>query len=138
MLKTKEERIMYYKECWRKRKKELIIVSIIFAIIAIGYVVEGGSLKNGLLIWVIGSWLLATIVSCFSKSGGGISSMIGDFVGGIFSGFAAAAGSPLGIILCVFYMGLVLIKFIILYFMIVFQAIAYPITTIYYFLRSRQ
>ena len=127
-----------YKELWRVRKKQLIIITVIMLVIGV-LVMLDGSILEGILIWILGTWIVGTLVASFSKTGGRASSVIGNFWTGWISGTMAASSG--GSTFWVFLFFIKLIKFmfglVALVAILLFEFIKYPIMTVYYFIKSR-
>ena len=130
---------MDYKYAWKVRKIQLIIINAIFLVIGIITAISDRSLMELFEIWIAGSWFVGTIVANFSKSGDRMSSLLTSFITGMFSGAFAATfgGNPL----FVFVFMIMLFKFmfgmIAICAILCFEFVWYPISSILYFVRSR-
>lgn len=128
-----------YKNAWKVRITQIIVINIIFAVIGIVIGVTDRSIGEAISIWFFGSWMVETFVSAFSKSGDKVStlarSVAGTFISGSFT--AASGGSMLGAFLFVFYFIKALFGLMLISVILVVELFAFPFTTIYYFVRSR-
>lgn len=129
-----------YKSAWKKRLIQIIIVNVIFLALGIYYIVTSGDFITGLGIWFFGSWTLLTIIATFGKSEDKISSLGRNLAVSIFSGIFAATsgGSTLMVFLFVIAIIKAIVGMMVLAVIFVFEYIAFPITTIYYFVKARQ
>lgn len=128
-----------YKSLWDARKKQLITINVIFAIFGIGNAISYGNIMTGLMTWFFGSWIIATLISTFGKTGDKVASVAKSMGASLFSGtFAAASG---GSTLWVFYFIISMIKAtvgaVFILAVLIYEFFAYPISSIYYFVRSR-
>lgn len=131
-----------YKELWRIRKTQLIIVNIIFAIIGLYF----GFYKNYgwqffLFAWLGGSWIAATVISAFTNTEDKISSLARVIGAAIISGILYSLSSGNSILVTVLFawnlakavIGIVAISVI-----LIFNFVIFPFTTVYYFAKSKQ
>ncbi len=128
-----------YAHAWKVRKIQIIVVNIILLLIGIGVAVSDKQPVEGLAIWFFGSWIVGTLISSFSKSGDKISSLALNVVSVMFNGaFAAVTGGPLFIFFFMFAVVKCVIGVIVLGVVLAFEFVAFPITTIYYYIKSRE
>lgn len=128
-----------YKHIWKVRKIQIIVINVIFAAFGIAVAVTDKNLIEGIGIWIFGAWIVETLVSAFSKSGDKMSSLVRNIGASFFSGiFASASG---GSTLWVFFFMISLFKamfgLIAVSAILIVEFVAFPFTTIYYFVKSR-
>lgn len=130
-----------YAHAWKVRKIQLIIVNAVFAALG-GYVaVVDANIMEGALIWLVGSWMIGTLISAFTKSGDRVSALAYTVGAAIFSGMALSlseGGSTLWAIVFTWNAIKAAIGMTILAVILAFEFVIFPITTIYYFVKSRQ
>lgn len=129
-----------YRRAWKVRKIQIIVINVIFAALGIVLAISDKNLAEGVLFWFFGAWIVETLVSAFSKSGDKVSSLAMNIGASLFSGtFAAASG---GSTLWVFFFVIALIKAMfgsaVIAAILIFEFFAFPFTSIYYFVKSRQ
>lgn len=132
--------IIDYMQLWNARKKQLIILNIVFAIIGIGVAISDKNIGEGLAYWILGVWTVGVVLSMFPKNRDRVSNWVFDVLLGAFFGGATAAtgGSILGAALYFWYGCKAVIGLIILGFVILYEYIAFPITSVYYFIKSKE
>ncbi|MDD6657116.1 MAG: hypothetical protein PUE95_07495 [Lachnospiraceae bacterium] len=129
-----------YNRAWKVRRNQIIVVNIIFAALGITVAILDRDFLEGIGLWFLGSWIIETLVSAFSKSGNRVSTLARDVFATFFSGsFAAASG---GGTLWVFFFMFSIIRAmfgtIAITLIIVFEFFAFPFTTIYYYVKSKK
>lgn len=129
-----------YVHAWKVRMIQLIVVNVIFFIIGICTAIGNKDVLNGVMIWILGAWACGTLISSFTKGGDKMSSLakncLSSMVLGIFA--AGSGGSSLWIFLFMFRLIKAMIGLVVVAILLLVEFILYPITTIYYFVRSRQ
>lgn len=131
-----------YRQAWKVRMIQMIVINAIFAVVGMTTAISEGKPLEGLIIWFFGSWIVETLISSFGKTGDKVSTLARSVVvvmfagtGGASSGGVGAAGwAFLFIFACVKAMFAIIAIAVIL----AFEFVAFPITSIYYFIRSRQ
>lgn len=132
---------MFYAHAWKVRKIQLIVVNVIFAVLGAYVGVSDRNIAEGALIWLVGSWMVGTIISAFTKSGDKVSALAYTVGAAVFSGMALSlseGGSALWAIVFTWNAIKASVGMMILAAILVFEFVIFPITTIYYFVKSRQ
>lgn len=137
---SEDKEMVDYRQAWKVRKIQIIVINAIFAVLGIVTVFSDKNLVEGLTLWFFGAWIVETLISAFSKSGDKVSSLARNVGATLFSGtFAAASG---GSTLWVFFFMISMIKAMfgaaVISAILAFEFVAFPFTSIYYFVRSRQ
>ena len=131
---------MFYTHAWKVRKIQLIIVNAIFAVIGAYAGFEDKNLIEGAIIWLVGSWLAGTLIASFTKTGDKVSALAFTVGAAIFSGMAFSMfnGSTFWMIVFTWNMIKAFVGIAIILVILAFEFVIYPITTAYYFAKSRQ
>ena len=132
---------MFYAHAWKVRKIQMIIVNVIFAVLAAYAGVADHNILEGAVIWLFGSWMVSAIVSAFTKTGDKVSALAYTVGAAIFSGMALSlseGGSVFWAIAFTWNAIKASVGMMILAAILVFEFVIFPITTIYYFVKSRQ
>ena len=132
---------MFYAHAWRVRKIQMIIVNVIFAVLGAYAGVVDHNILEGAVIWLFGSWMVSAIVSAFTKTGDKVSALAYTVGAAVFSGMALSlseGGSVFWAIAFTWNAIKASVGMMILAAILVFEFVIFPITTIYYFLKSRQ
>lgn len=129
-----------YRQAWKVRKIQIIVINAIFAALGIVTAISDKNLVEGIALWFFGAWIVETLVSAFSKSGDRVSSLARNIGASLFSGtFAAASG---GSTLWVFFFMISMIKAmfgaVVISAILAFEFVAFPFTSIYYYVQSRK
>ena len=129
-----------YKRAWKVRRNQIIVVNIIFAALGITVAILDRDFIEGIVLWFFGAWVTETLVSAFSKSGNRVSTLARDVFATFFSGsFAAASGGgTLWVFLFVFSMIRAMFGTIAITAILAFEFVAFPFTTIYYYVMSKK
>lgn len=132
---------MDYREAWRVRKIQLIVVNAIFLIIGIGTAIGDKNIAELFPTWILGAWIVGTIVASFSKTGGRLSSMAKNVFSTMIIGTLGAAFEGTGSMFFAVTFMIALIKamvgMVVFFAALAFELILYPISSIYYFAKSR-
>lgn len=132
---------MSYAYAWKVRKIQMIIVNAIFAILGAYVGVADKNLLEGAMIWFFGSWLVETVISAFTKSSGRISALAYTVGAAVFSGVVLSlseGGSVFWAIVFTWNAIKASVGMVILAAILVFEFVVFPITTVYFFVKSRQ
>lgn len=132
---------MFYAHAWKVRKIQLIVINVIFAMLGAYVGVTDRNIAVGMLIWLVGSWMVGTLISAFSKSGDRVSALAYTVGVAVFSGMALSlseGGSVLWAIVLTWNAIKASVGMMILAAILVFEFVIFPITTVYYFVKSRQ
>ena len=132
---------MFYAHAWKVRKIQMIIVNVIFAVLGAYAGVVDHNILEGAVIWLFGSWMVSAIVSAFTKTGDKVSALAYTVGAAVFSGMALSlseCGSVFWAIAFTWNAIKASVGMMILAAILVFEFVIFPITTIYYFLKSRQ
>lgn len=129
-----------YKKAWKVRKIQIIVVNLIFGVISIYGIISGSNVVETLTFWFVGAWLVETMLAAFSKSGDRVSSLALNIGASLFSGvFAATSG---GSVFWVFYFTISIVKaifgLIVISAILAFEFVAFPFTTLNYYLKSKR
>ena len=129
-----------YRQAWKVRKIQIIVINAIFAALGIVTAISDKNLVEGIALWFFGAWIVETLVSAFSKSGDRVSSLARNIGASLFSGtFAAASG---GSTLWVFFFMISMFKAmfgaVVISAILAFEFVAFPFTSIYYYVQSRK
>ena len=132
---------MDYVQAWKARKIQLIIVNIICAIIGVWAGLSYGNIFAGLIMWILGAWVVGTIVASFTKTGDKISTLVFSVGAAFFAGMLGAAfeGRSAELFAIVFLWNFfkACIGLMILGVILCFEFVVFPVTTIVYFVKSR-
>lgn len=132
---------MFYAHAWKVRKIQMIIVNVIFAVLGAYAGVADHNILEGAVIWLFGSWMVSAIVSAFTKTGDKVSALAYTVGAAVFSGMALSlseGGSVFWAIAFTWNAIKASVGMMILAAILVFEFVIFPITTIYYFVKSRQ
>ena len=132
---------MFYAHAWRVRKIQMIIVNVIFAVLGAYVGVADHNILEGAVIWLFGSWMVSALVSAFTKTGDKVSALAYTVGAAVFSGMALSlseGGSVFWAIAFTWNAIKASVGMMILAAILVFEFVIFPITTIYYFVKSRQ
>lgn len=132
---------MFYAHAWKVRKIQLIIVNVIFAMLGAYAGVADYNILEGAAIWLFGSWMVSSTVSAFTKTGDKVSALAYTVGAAVFSGMALSlfeGGSTFCALVFTWNAIKASIGMMILAAILVFEFVIFPITTIYYFVKSRQ
>jgi len=132
---------MFYTHAWKVRKIQMIIVNVIFAALGAYVGVADHNILEGAVIWLFGSWMVSAIVSAFTKTGDKVSALAYTVGAAVFSGMALSlseGGSVFWAIAFTWNAIKASVGMMILAAILVFEFVIFPITTIYYFVKSRQ
>lgn len=132
---------MFYAHAWKVRKIQLIIVNAVFAALGGYAAVADANIIEGALIWLFGSWMVSALVSAFTKTGDKVSALAYTVGAAVFSGMALSlseGGSVFWAIAFTWNAIKASVGMMILAAILVFEFVIFPITTIYYFVKSRQ
>lgn len=133
---------MDYVQAWKVRKIQLIIVNIICAIIGVWAGLSYGNILFGLFTWILGAWVVGTIVASFTKTGDKISTLAYSVGAAVFAGMLGAAfegrNAELFAIVLLWNAVKASIGVIIIGVILCFEFVVFPVTTIVYFVKSRQ
>lgn len=132
---------MFYAHAWKVRKIQMIIVNVIFAALGAYVGVADHNILEGAVIWLFGSWMVSAIVSAFTKTGDKVSALAYTVGAAVFSGMALSlseGGSVFWAIAFTWNAIKASVGMMILAAILVFEFVIFPITTIYYFVKSRQ
>lgn len=132
---------MFYAHAWKVRKIQMIIVNVIFAVLGAYAGVADHNILEGVVIWLFGSWMVSAIVSAFTKTGDKVSALAYTVGAAVFSGMALSlseGGSVFWAIAFTWNAIKASVGMMILAAILVFEFVIFPITTIYYFVKSRQ
>lgn len=123
------------------RKIQMIIVNVIFAVLGAYVGVADHNILEGAVIWLFGSWMVSALVSAFTKTGDKVSALAYTVGAAVFSGMALSlseGGSVFWAIAFTWNAIKASVGMMILAAILVFEFVIFPITTIYYFVKSRQ
>ena len=135
---------MDYKEAWKVRKRQIIIANISWGILGIWVITDYQGIETiiaGVLMWLIGAWITETLLSGLGKHDGSTtSSLLGSIGLSIISGLGATfTGGSIFFVLAFF---IAIFKIVVLSAIIavrfVWLFVAYPFTTVLYFVSSRE
>ena len=146
-----------YQYAWKVRKIELIILNVIFLGLGVTVYVMEKDILWAFTTWIGGVWVMGTLLSFFCKRGDRVStlgssfmsSMLSGSISGIFSGIGASsssdglesAGYIFHLTFSLIMMAWAAIKMAIcagvFAILAAFEFVAFPITTIYLFVKSR-
>lgn len=132
---------MFYAHAWKVRKIQMIIVNVIFAVLGAYVGVADHNILEGAVIWLFGSWMVSALVSAFTKTGDKVSALAYTVGAAVFSGMALSlseGGSVFWAIAFTWNAIKASVGMMILAAILVFEFVIFPITTIYYFVKSRQ
>lgn len=132
---------MFYAHAWKVRKIQMIIVNVIFAVLGAYAGVADHNILEGAVIWLFGSWMASAIVSAFTKTGDKVSALAYTVGAAVFSGMTLSlseGGSVFWAIAFTWNAIKASVGMMILAAILVFEFVIFPITTIYYFVKSRQ
>lgn len=132
---------MFYAHAWKVRKIQLIIVNAVFAALGGYAAVADANIIEGAVIWLFGSWMVSALVSAFTKTGDKVSALAYTVGAAVFSGMALSlseGGSVFWAIAFTWNAIKASVGMMILAAILVFEFVIFPITTIYYFVKSRQ
>lgn len=132
---------MFYTHAWKVRKIQMIIINVICAALGAYVGIIDKNIAEGAALWFIFSWFLSAFVSAFTKSGNKISSLAYTVGAVVFSGMVLSFSEGSSIFAgIVFAWNLIkaTVGMAILAVILVFEFVIFPITTIYYFVKSRQ
>lgn len=132
---------MFYAHAWMVRKIQLIIVNAVFAALGGYAAVADANIIEGAVIWLFGSWMVSALVSAFTKTGDKVSALAYTVGAAVFSGMALSlseGGSVFWAIAFTWNAIKASVGMMILAAILVFEFVIFPITTIYYFVKSRQ
>lgn len=132
---------MFYAHAWKVRKIQLIVVNVIFAILGAYVGIADANIVEGAAIWLFGSWMVSALVATFTKSGNKVSALAYTVGAAVFSGMALSlseGGSVFWAITFTWNAIKASVGMMILAAILVFEFVIFPITTIYYFVKSRQ
>ena len=131
-----------YKKMFKMRLIQIIVVNIIMIAVTIWLYREGDSFLDVFELWFFGSWLIESIIPLTSKHGGKFSEYAASIVELFFASsltmFAGEFCSPLlviwlFVIMCKLFFGAIALGVI-----IAVEFIAYPFTTVYYYIKSKR
>lgn len=132
---------MDYKEAWRVRKIQLIIINTIFLVIGIGTAIVDRNFVELFTTWIPWAWVVGTLVASFSKTGDRLSTLGKNVfmtwvVGAMGAALEGAGGMFFAFAFCVGFCK-VLFGMCLFIATIVFELVFYPISSVYYFIKSR-
>lgn len=139
---------MDYKHAWKVRWIQLLIVNILAAALMIYTFFDAGpeyrTMNQALeyvLDWFILSWIVASIVGAFTKNGSWISNTIASVfswgVLGLASGFSNDGSMAMAFVFTISLFKCV-IGFAAITAILCVAIVAYPFSTVYYFVKSLQ
>lgn len=132
---------MFYVHAWKVRKIQLIVVNVIFAILGAYVGVADRNIAEVILIWLVSSWMVGTIISAFSKSGDRVSALAYTVGVAVFSGMALSLSEGVAVLWAIILTWNAIkasVGMMILAAILVFEFVIFQITTVYYFVKSRQ
>lgn len=130
---------MSYLHAWKVRKIQLIIVNVVFAVLGVLTAIEG-NIIGGFTTWIFGAWIVGTFLASFTKTGDRISRLAYTIGATMFSGVMSAAteGGPFFVVMFAINLVKAFFGCFVLAAVLAFEFVAYPFTTINYFIKSRQ
>lgn len=132
---------MFYVHAWKVRKIQMIIVNVIFAVLGAYAGAADHNILEGAVIWLFGSWMVSAIVSAFTKTGDKVSALAYSVGAAVFSGMALSLSEGSSVFWAISFTWNAIkasVGMMILAAILVFEFVIFPITTIYYFIKSRQ
>lgn len=132
---------MFYAHAWKVRKIQMIIVNVIFAVLGAYAGVADHNILEGAVIWLFGSWMVSAIVSTFTKTGDKVSALAYTVGAAVFSGMELSLSEGDSVFWAIAFTWNAIkasVGMMILAAILVFEFVIFPITTIYYFVKSRQ
>ena len=132
---------MFYAHAWKVRKIQLIVVNVIFAALGAYVGVADQNIAEGALVWILGAWMVSAIVSAFTKTGDKVSALAYTVGAAVFSGMALSLSEGGSIFWAITFTWNAIkasVGMCILAAILAFEFVIFPITTIYYFVKSRQ
>ncbi len=132
---------MFYAHAWKVRKIQLIIVNVIFAVLGAYVGIADANIAESVVIWLFGSWMVSALIAAFTKSGNKVSALAYTVGAAVFSGMALSLSEGDSVFWALAFTWNAIkasIGTMILAAILVFEFVIFPITTIYYFVKSRQ
>lgn len=128
-----------YTRAWKVRRTQLIIINVIMAVFGLWAGFSSGKIREGIILWILGAWIIETIVSSFSKSGDKLSSLAYNLAASLFAGtFAASSGSGLWAFTFTILMIKLIFGVMVIGLILAFEFVAFPFTTIHYYVQSNK